>query len=228
MHPYTQPLVSAFEAAANPTLAGPMEAYMKNRFQFYGIKSPERRAIFRAFIKEHGLPPIDELEEIIESLWEQPLRECHYAAVDLLDKMQKKLEPKHLPMLEEMVVTHSWWDTIDLLASHQIGGLLKKHPELIPANTERWIDSDNFWLQRVALLYQLGYKKDTDAEQLFRFCKMCAGSNEFFIRKGIGWALRQYSYTDPEAVKQFVAETALSPLSQREALKGINRLGKDK
>lgn len=224
MHPYTQPLVSALEAAANPALAGPMEAYMKNRFPFYGIKSPERKAIFKAFIKDHGLPPAGELEDVIESLWEQPYRECHYAVVDLLDKMQKKLEPKHLPMLEELIVTNSWWDTVDLLASHQFGGLLKKYPELIPDKTERWISSDNFWLQRVAILYQLNYKKDTDAERLFRFCKLRAGSKEFFIRKGIGWALRQYSYTDPVAVKQFVAETDLSPLSQREALKGIQRM----
>lgn len=228
MHPYIKPLLSAFEAAANPTLAGPMEAYMKNRVVFFGIKSPERKAIFKAFVKKHGLPSIDELEDIIESLWEQPYRECHYAAVDLLDKMQKELEPKHLPMLEELILTNSWWDTIDMIASHQIGGLLKKHPELIPANTERWIQSDNFWLQRVAIIYQLGYKQDTDAEHLFRFCKLRSGSKEFFIRKGIGWALRQYSYANPEAVKQFVAAHELSPLSQREALKGLNRIATKK
>jgi 3-methyladenine DNA glycosylase AlkD len=224
MHPYLQPLIASLEAAANPTLAGPMEKYMKNHFTYYGIKSPQRKEIFRAFIKAYGLPPVAALEDIIEALWEMPYRECHYVAIDLLDKMQKKLEPKHLPMLEEMLTTNSWWDTVDILASHQIGGLLKKYPELIPENTERWINSDNFWLQRVAIIYQLGYKNDTDAERLFRYCKMRAGSKEFFIRKGIGWALRQYSYTNPNAVIQFVAQNDLSPLSQREALKGLKRL----
>jgi 3-methyladenine DNA glycosylase AlkD len=224
MHPYLQPLISALDAAANPTQAGPMEKYMKNHFVFYGIKSPQRKEIFKAFIKEYGLPPIDELEDIIEALWEMPYRECHYVAIDLLEKMLNKLDPKHLPILEEMLTANSWWDTVDTIASHLIGGLLKKHHELIPENTERWINSDNFWLQRVAIIYQLGYKNDTDAKRLFRYCKMRAGSKEFFIRKGIGWALRQYSYTNPNAVIQFVAQNDLSPLSQREALKGLKRL----
>ncbi len=224
MHSYIKPLISSLAAAANPTVAGPMEAYMKNRFVFYGIKSPERKAIFKTFVKTNGLPAIDELEDVIESLWEQPYRECHYCTLELLDKMQKHLEPKHLPMLEELIITNSWWDTIDMIASHQIGGLLKKYPELITDNTERWIQSDNFWLQRLAIIYQLGYKKDTDAERLFRYCTLQAGSKEFFVRKAIGWALRQYAYTNPIAVKQFVANTNLSPLSQREALKGLNRI----
>ncbi len=223
MHSYLQPLIASLEAAANPALAGPMEKYMKNLFVFYGIKSPQRKEIFKAFVKEYGLPPIDELEDTINALWDMPYRECHYVAIDLLEKMPKKLEPKHLPMLEEMLTTHSWWDTVDLIASHQIGGLLKKYPELMPENTQRWINSDNFWLQRAAILYQLGYHKDTDAERLFRYCRLRAISKEFFIRKGIGWALRQYSYTNPDAVLQFVAENNLSPLSKREALKGINR-----
>lgn len=224
MHPYLQPLISALVAAANPNMAGPMEKYMKNHFSYYGIKSPRRKEIFKAFVKEYGLPPINELEDIIEALWDMPYRECQYVAIDLMDSMQKKLDPNHLPMLEEMLTTQSWWDTVDIIAVHQVGGLLKKHPELISENTQRWINSNNFWLQRVAILYQLGYKKDTDTQQLFKYCKQLAGSKEFFIRKAIGWALRQYSYTDPDAVKRFVTETDLSPLSKREALKGINRL----
>ncbi len=223
MHAYIKLLLSAFEDAANPTLARPMEAYMKHQFEFYGIKSPQRREIVKAFIKQHGLPPLADLEDVIEALWDMPYRECHYAALDLLDKMIKKLEPKHLPMLEELVVTNSWWDTVDPLASHHIGGLLKRHPELILDNTERWIKSDNFWLQRVAIMYQLGYKNDTDAERLFMYCKTRANSREFFIRKAIGWALRQYAAIDPMAVAQFVATNELSGLSQREALKGVNR-----
>jgi 3-methyladenine DNA glycosylase AlkD len=211
------------EAAANPTLAGPMEKYMKNHFVFYGIKSPQRKEVFRSFTKEYGLPQLTDLEDIIKALWEMPYRECHYVAIDLLDKMLKKLEPKHLPMIEEILTTHSWWDTVDFIASHQIGGLLKKYPELIPENTERWISSDNFWLQRASILHQLGFHKNTDAERLFRYCRLRASSKEFFIRKGIGWALRQYSYTNSNAVLQFVAENDLSPLSKREALKGINR-----
>lgn len=222
MHPYLQPLITTLEAAADPALATPMSKYMKNRFEFYGIKTPQRRDIFKTFIKTHGLPPMDELEDIVEELWGQPYRECHYCAVELLRKCEKQLKPVHLPLIEEMITTNSWWDTVDTIAAHLGGPLFKKHPELIPLHADRWINSDNFWLQRTAILYQLAYKRDTDAERLFSYCKQRASSKEFFIRKGIGWALRQYAYTNPQAVKQFVVETPLHSLSQREALKNLH------
>ncbi len=221
MHPYTQPLIEAFEAEANPANAGPMKRYMKDRFEFYGIKTPQRREIFRAFLKHYGLPHISQLEDVVKDLWSQPYRECHYCAVEIFRKFQKQLQPGHVALMEELTTTNSWWDTVDTIAAHLAGPLFKKHPELIPEHAERWINSDNFWLQRVAILYQLGYKKDTDAERLFRYCRMRAGSKEFFIRKGIGWALRQYAYTDPQAVQRFVAETPLHSLSQREAMKHL-------
>ena len=224
MHPYIQPLLNAFEIAANPANAEPMQRYMKDRFEFYGIKTPQRREILRQFIKTHGLPPIEELEDVMEALYDQPHRECHYAALEICQKFQKQFKPQHLSLIEELTITNSWWDTVDVIAAHLAGPFFKKYPELIPEHTERWINSDNFWLQRVAILYQLGYKAKTDQERLFRFASLRADSKEFFIRKGIGWALRQYSYYNPEAVKQFVATTPLHPLSMREALKGINRL----
>ncbi len=220
---YIQPLIEAFEAADNSANAVPMKKYMKDHFEFYGIKSPQRREIFKNFLKQHGLPPIDELEEVVEALYDQPYRECHYAAIEIFQKFQKQFNPQHLALMEELTITHSWWDTVDVIAGHLVGPFFKKYPDLIPEHTERWINGDNFWLQRVAILYQLGYKQQTDAERLFRFARLRAGSKEFFIRKGIGWALRQYSYHNPEAVRQFVTDTPLHSLTKREALKGIIR-----
>lgn len=222
---YIQPLLNAFEAAANPTLAEPMKKYMKGRFEFYGIKAPQRREIFKNFLKEYGLPPVAELEDVVEALWEQPYRECHYAAVEIFQKFQKQFPPHQIALMEELIATNSWWDTVDVIAAHLVGPFFRKYPDLIASNTERWINCDNLWLQRTAIIYQLSYKGQTDSEQLFRFARQRASSKEFFIRKSIGWALRQYSYHNPEAVRQFVEETPLHPLSKREALKGIARKG---
>lgn len=200
-----------------------MERYMKNRFEFYGIKTPQRREILRLFLKENGLPHINQLEDVVEALYDQPRRECHYAALEIFQKLRKQFNPQHLALIEELTITHSWWDTVDVIAAHLAGPFFKKYPELLPEYTERWIASENIWLQRVAILYQLGYKAETDQKRLFRFAEMRAGSKEFFIRKGIGWALRQYSYQNPDAVRQFVANTPLHSLTKREALKGIER-----
>ncbi|RNB56968.1 DNA alkylation repair protein [Brevibacillus gelatini] len=114
----------------------------------------------------------------------------------------------------------SWWDTVDYLAAHTIGALFSRSPELIRPNTTAWVKGDNIWLARTALLFQLSYKSRTDQELLFALIESCAASREFFIAKAIGWALREYAKTEPEAVRDFV-ETALANLSRREALKHL-------
>ena len=128
-------------------------------------------------------------------------------------------------MNEFMIINKSWWDTVDMIASHLVGTHFKRFPGLIPAYTEKWMASGNFWLQRTALLFQLKYKKETDVELMSDLIKRLAGEKEFFIRKAIGWVLREYSKTDPEIVINFVENQQLSNLSRTEALKVNNRKG---
>ncbi|MCZ8523165.1 MULTISPECIES: DNA alkylation repair protein [Paenibacillus] len=224
---YAAALQQHLKAWRNAEQAGPMEAYMRGQFPFLGIRSPQLKALLRDWTTSNGVPQGEALRETVRVLWRQPEREMQYAAMGLLEKRRKEAGIGDLPLLEELVVTKPWWDTVDLLASHIAGSILAKHPESVPESADMWISSGHLWLQRTALLYQLGYKERTDAERLFRYTRQCSGSTEFFIRKAIGWALREYSKTDEAAVRAFVASTPLSPLSVREALKAADRNRKD-
>lgn len=222
-HAYVEKLEALFRANANAEKAGPMEAYMRNLFPFLGLKNPERVALQRQFFAEHGLPGLDELYQVVRELWQLPEREFHYAALGILEKFVKKVDASHIDFLEELLVTKSWWDSVDTLNGRLIGPHFTRFPEQIPAYTERWIESDNFWLQRSAIIFQLSYKKRTDVERMYKYIRRRAGESEFFVRKAIGWALREYSKTDEAAVRRFVAETEMSPLSKREALKYVDK-----
>lgn len=152
-----------------------------------------------------------------------PEREFQYTALSLLDKFSRKAEASHITLLEELITTHSWWDTVDMLAGKLVGRLFARFPALIPDYTERWMSSGNIWLIRTAILFQLNYKQRTDADRLFDMIRRNVDSREFFINKAIGWALRQYAKTDEQAVIRFVEATPLNPLSVREALKHVKR-----
>ncbi|WP_442602540.1 DNA alkylation repair protein [Paenibacillus sp. KN14-4R] len=223
MQAYTKAMKDVLEPYRDSDQAEPMARYMKNLFPFLGIRTPERDALTRQFVAEQGLPTMDELPQIVRELWQLPEREYAYTALFLLGKYMKKLQPDHLDLLEELITTNSWWDTVDLLASNAVGTILGKHPELLPMYPDRWIASSNMWLQRTAILYQLKYKTHTDEERLYRYIQACASSKEFFIQKSIGWALREYSKTAPEQVIAFVEKETLAPLSRREALKWLQR-----
>jgi 3-methyladenine DNA glycosylase AlkD len=210
---------------ANAAAAGPIEAYLKNQFPFLGIKAPERVQLTRQFVAEHGLPPGAALERTVFALWELPEREFAYTAMFFLEKRMKRAEPERIGLYERLIVARSWWDTVDLLASRLVGALFAEHRNLAEPYARRWIESDNLWLRRSAILFQLGYKERTDRDLLFDLIRRCAGESEFFIRKAIGWALRQYAKTEPDAVRSFVERTELSPLSRREALKHIGAGG---
>jgi len=218
---YTQKLEACLRRHRNPQHQPAMEAYLRNQFPFLGIRSPELGLLLRAFWQEAGLPAADELPVVVAELWTLPEREYQYAAMQLLEKRRKLLNSESLELLERLIVTKAWWDTVDLLASKAVGGLLLRHPELIGAAVARWMASGDMWLQRTALLFQLKYKQRTDTGLLFDCIRRLAGSREFFIRKAIGWALREYAKTDAAAVRAFVAAIELSPLSVREALKRI-------
>ncbi|UVI29988.1 DNA alkylation repair protein [Paenibacillus spongiae] len=218
---YVNQLEEWLRSEANPENAGPMSAYMRNLFPFLGLKNPERVILTRSFLLEYGMPADDELERVVRELWLLPEREFHYTAMQLLEKRLKQSEPEWIELLQWMITEKSWWDTVDLIAGKLVGGLFTRYPELIPVYTDMWIASDNLWLRRSAILFQLHYKDNTDQELLFEYIRRCEGEEEFFIRKAIGWALREYSKTNKEAVIRFVSETELSPLSVREALKWV-------
>jgi 3-methyladenine DNA glycosylase AlkD len=222
MHPYVLSLKKLFEQNANPAQAGPMKKYMRDQFEYLGIKSPQSAALMKEFIKEQGLPPIAQLDTIARELWSLPQREFQYAAMSLMGRLEKKVEPEFISTIEYLLVTKSWWDTVDALAGHAVGTQFKRFPDVREKYLKKWRKSDNFWLRRTTLLFQLGYKKETDFDLLCGLIKENLGSDEFFINKAIGWALRQYAHTNPAPVKKFVKATKeLHPLSRREALKNI-------
>jgi formyltetrahydrofolate-dependent phosphoribosylglycinamide formyltransferase len=217
---YAQRAYKLLAQHADPINAEPMEKYMKHTAKFLGIKSEPRRALTKQFLAENGKPPLENLPEVVLELYQMPYRELHYVAIDLMALYAKQLKPEHLPLLEQLITNNSWWDSVDALAK-TVGALLKKYPELRQDTTQRWLASNNMWLQRMTLIFQLGYKKDTDTDLLFYNILYLAESKEFFIQKAIGWILREYARTNPAAVKQFVTANTLKPLSVREALKHL-------
>ena len=221
MHPMVSALQSLLEENADPQKAGPMSAYMREQFAYLGIKSPEMASLQKGFYAQHGQPAIAELEPILRDLWALPEREFQYAGLTLLDRFEKKLPEEFIETLEFLLVTKSWWDTVDLIAAHTVGMHFRRFPGVKDERLPRWRVSDNFWLRRTAILFQLHYKKDTNFPLLCEIIRENLGSTEFFINKAIGWALREYSKVDEQAVRGFVTRTPLSPLSVREALKWL-------
>ncbi|PEJ56346.1 DNA alkylation repair protein [Bacillus sp. AFS002410] len=197
-----------------------MEAYMKNKFTFLGIRAPERNSLLRQYRESYGEPP--SLNSII-NIWGFEEREFQYIALTFLDRQYKKAEIERITLYEQLVVEKSWWDTVDTIAGRLISYHFLKYPELIDEYSNKWITSNNMWLNRVALLFQMKFKEKTDQERLFKYCRLLSESKEFFIQKAIGWALREFSYVNPKAVESFIVETKLSPLSKREGLKKIEK-----
>lgn len=221
MHPWLSPLHAAFKRHGNAEDAAAMTAYMKDIAPFFGIKAVPRRELLAEHLAVHGAPPIDELPTIARAAFACQEREMHHTAADLLMKHARKLTPDHLALVEELITTKSWWDTVDALAIHVAGVILKRHPKEITKWNKRWIGSKDLWLNRSAILFQNRWKNDTDQALLFANIDRHAARKDFFIRKAIGWALREHAATDPAAVRHFVGSRNLSPLSEREALRKL-------
>ena len=202
-----------------------MKGYMRHQFDFFGVKKPARLKIGQQFFKEFGKPTVEEIPNFVQFLWQQPERELQYFGNDINEKFVINFPATYLTHIEWCITHKSWWDTVDTLAIRVAGEFFKVHPALQVTTTERWISSNNFWLQRVAVIHQLKYKQDTNEQMLFDYCSRLKSSDEFFIQKGIGWALREYSKTNPEAVIRFVAQTDLAKFSKKEALKWLKNSG---
>ncbi len=216
-------LVRNFEESSNVENAQAMSAYMRNLFPFLGLKSDLRKEKQKTFIDIMSQQSMDEIIKACRLLWDLPEREYQYAACELLVKNQKKLRHEDLYFVTELVIHKSWWDSVDSIAPNLLGYYFQKFPEILKPTIRKWIDGENIWLYRSAILYQLKYKQSTDKEYLGWIINQFEGSKEFFINKAIGWALREYSKSNPNWVADFVATNKLSPLSSREALKVINK-----
>lgn len=218
---YTEGIKAEFESFANKSNAISMENYMKGISSYFGIKADVRREISRNYIKKVELPEPTFLPELIQELWKDSHREMHYFAMELLLKFKRQWTLDEIDLFEFMITNKSWWDTVDFIASNLVGSWFRLYPNNITDITGRWNNSDNIWLIRTSLLFQLKYKTKVDEKLLFEYIKNHTDSKEFFIKKAIGWALRQLSKTNPETVRSFIKVTPMQPLSLREATKYI-------
>ncbi len=218
---------SELASLADKQKAPEMAAYMKTDMPFYGVQKPQREPIARELKRLYRPASLEEYEEVVRELWQLPHREEKYIALDYATTFIALARPETLGLYEDLVRDGQWWDFVDVVAGHLVGILLLNYREQIEPTLDQWIADDDFWIRRTAILSQLKHKKATDADKLFEYCQRCMGEKEFFIRKAIGWALREYSYHNPEAVKKFLHEQEkdLSGLSYREGAKRLKKLG---
>ena len=210
-------LKSALDFHRDNYAAKAMAAYMKGHFEFFGIKQPVRKALSAEFIKANKKLEEKQVLRLADQLWKMPEREAQYIAMELLYAARKSRTEKSVKFYLDLVTRKSWWDTVDFIASRLIGeSYLGEHR---PRVMLEWVKSENTWQNRTAILFQLNYKDKTDKELLFKTLAALKHKEEFFIQKAIGWSLRQYYRTDPDAVNDFVEESGITGLAKREALK---------
>jgi 3-methyladenine DNA glycosylase AlkD len=221
----------AFRAALAPLKdakrAAGMRAYMRGRFEYLGIQTPVRRAAVAPLIRAFKPTDAAELRKAAAGLWQMREREYQYVAVDLLARYQAVLSLDDLPWLLDLVQEKSWWDSVDSLLK-TVGPIVQRSGAKGKRAMDAAVRSENFWVRRIAMLHQLGLRDETDTLRLFRYAELLAPEKEFFIRKAIGWALRDYAWHDWKAVERFVKTTRapLSGLTVREASKNFATLKK--
>ncbi len=210
----------------NPEKAEGMQAYMKTDMPFYGVQKPARVPIARHLVAEFPPKTQTGYEELVLGLWGLPHREEKYLALDVAARLRRFVTTASLPLYRRLIVEGAWWDFVDDVATNLIRSLVLAEPKAAWPEVDTWIDDDDMWLRRSAIICQVGAKGGTDSTRLFAFCEARIDEKEFFIRKAIGWALREYARTDPEAVAKFATShrDRLSGLSYREATKHIGHL----
>lgn len=223
-------VASALQRAGDPQRARGQQAYMKSALPFHGVTVPRARQLAKAILRRHPLADEDVWQAAIRRLWRNAThREQRYAAIEVLLARQYAswLTPRRWPLVEELVVTGAWWDYIDAIAANAVGAMLRSHPDDTSQVLLRWAEDENIWKRRTAILAQLKCKDATDERLLRAVIEPSIGEAEFFLRKGIGWALRSYSYVSPAFVIDYVRDNAerLAPLTKREALKALLKAG---
>lgn len=216
---YVQAALALYEQYRNEENARSMEKYMRDQFKFFGMRAPTMRAAEKEFMARCGLPADDQWLAVLEELWNCEEREMQMLGLRMLDKKKKAFRKEDLALIELVLNRKVWWDTVDHTSKWHAGAYLMQFEAEKPAILEKWLSSPNKWEVRAAILFQLGYKGMTYEKILYENIRRHADSKEFFIAKAIGWALREYAYTNPESVYEFVQNTPMQPLSKREALK---------
>jgi 3-methyladenine DNA glycosylase AlkD len=213
-----------FGALANPANAKPMAAYMKTGMPFYGIKKPDRVPVLRELDLLFPIESRADYASAIRSLWSQPHREEKYAAIHIAVKHEQFIVPEMLPLYRRLIIEGAWWDFVDEIAIRLVGRLVLNHRKRLNLKVDQWINDGNMWIRRSAILCQNKHREQTDHQRLFAYCLGRADEKEFFIRKAIGWALREYAYAEPNRVRSFLKryKSRLSGLSFREAAKHLD------
>jgi 3-methyladenine DNA glycosylase AlkD len=217
---------SELRRVADPRRAAGAQAYMKSVMPYHGVTTPLLRATCRKIFSNLELPTRDEWRECVLSIWRgAKFREERYVAIELTGhKLATSFQtPAEMPLYEEIIVTGAWWDYVDDVASHRVGPILRDYPASMRKKMLAWSKSENIWKRRTSIICQLGFKRHTDLDLLYGCIEPSLASKEFFLRKAIGWALRQYAWTDPAEVKRYVRQNRgrLSGLSYRQALKNV-------
>lgn len=228
--PLLAPLRRELRAVADPARAPAMQAYMKSTMPYHGVAADDMRAAARRVFAKLQFANADAWRDGVLDLWRgAKFREERYGAVALV--RHKCSEPFRtldaLPVYEEMIVTGAWWDLVDEVAPYGVGELLERYPTPMKKTLRAWSRSDDMWKRRASIICQLRFKEATDLDLLYASIEPSMASREFFLRKAIGWALREHAWTDPEEVVRYVRKNAkaLSPLSKREALKNVLKQG---
>ena len=219
----TRQALATLRAEGDEERARQMQAYMKTDMAFFGVGAAPRKSVARFLKQQHPPATREEYRSQVRDLWAQPWREAKYLAIDVARAHRRFVSTDNLDLYEQLIREGAWWDFVDVIASHLVGRVALDDRTLVRPLLEDWIDDDDMWIRRTAILAQLNHKEHTDADLLFDFCLRRSHETEFFIRKAIGWALRQYARVDPEAVRRFVRANSdrLAPLSIREATKHL-------
>jgi 3-methyladenine DNA glycosylase AlkD len=225
-HALVRAVHRSLKASADPAKAPLMQAYMKSAMPYWGVSAPILKQLCRDAFRAHPLESAGEWQRVVLELWRgAKRREERYAAVLLTEFRPYRdfLTFASVPMLEEMIVTGAWWDVVDNLAGHGLGAVLRNEPRRMKPLMRRWARDEHMWKRRAAILCQLSFKRETDLDLLYDCIEPNLAEKDFFMRKAIGWALRQYAWTDPAEVRRYVTSntTRLSGLSVREAMKNV-------
>jgi 3-methyladenine DNA glycosylase AlkD len=215
---------SELTAMADPDKAPQMAAYLKTEMPFYGVQTPARRKLGRELKKRFPPHTADEYRAMVETLWALPHREEKYLAIGVAGAHRQFITFEQLDLYERLITEGAWWDLVDGVASSLVGRVLLLERPRTRRVLDGWIDCEDMWLRRTAIISQLEHKEATDAAMLFDYCSRRSFEKEFFIRKAIGWALRQYARVDPAAVSDYLLANRerLSGLSFREAAKHLD------
>ena len=226
VHVIVKRLRADLAAQADPSAAPEMQRYMKSAMPFRGVAKPAREQLLKAAVAAYPLADGAELDAVVQELWDgAEFREERYLALSLTGHRRHLpwLDPSWVPLLRHWVVTGGWWDFTDEIASRRIGPLLRAHPDALRPVIRSWVTDPDRWLRRTSVICQLRAGPATDTALLTEAIEANLADPDFFLRKGIGWALRQHARTDPEWVRAFVADhPGLSPLSRREALRHLS------